>query len=502
MKKLLLVENNRVEPSQYKKQNFLTESDQTVTVSEKVGEKVEYKAKAIYTFPISRPNKENLNGRVYNKKLWENQIKKLKEVSTYGLMDHPKTEGSTKDFWCVWRNLRFNETSDLIVADAYLVGSYGQDVLEALEAGGPVGLSTSGFGEFLEDKKTIDPESFELERVADFVFNPSYEVFGSQTNLVSKAEEVKVIEEIVKTDEENKMEDKKVKDEEKVKEIVEDSMTRSFKSNLALSFKQAKKKTSVQERIESYTDLIECIEEGLADELKEQISKELVLEKEALENKAITENTDLIEGLKSEVVELKATKVDLEEKYKNSTELLDSLKVYSTKLKEMYELQEAEKNGMITATEYRESQIYITKVEKEIEEAKTELNGLKKELIENKKEARIRTRIKVQEAEAEVEVDEEEVIEEEVEEKNYDNVPKAIMAYYNDLEFAEPSVIKIKEDILKCRTMMEAQKQYMRLKPLLGARTSSYDRYNKKSVMESNTFVESKQRLPRKDGWV
>ena len=55
-------------------------------------------------------------------------------------MDHPANEGSTKDIWCVWRNLRFNEAKDTIIADSYLVGKWGEQIKEILEAGGRVGL--------------------------------------------------------------------------------------------------------------------------------------------------------------------------------------------------------------------------------------------------------------------------------------------------------------------------------------------------------------------------
>lgn len=494
-----LVETSQIKPDEYRKQDFLNESEQTVTISEQAGKDTEYKAKAIYTFPISRPNQENLNGRVYNNKLWENTISRLKEVSTFGLMDHPKSEGSTKDIWCVWRNLRFNESRKLVVADAYLIGDYGKQVLEILEAGGQVGLSTSGFGDFLEDKKTINPDSYELERVADFVFNPSYEVFGSQSDLASKHEEVKKTEKVEEREEEKMEKSKQV-------EIKEDFSTKSLRVNMAFSFREAKKLIEAQERIDSYTDLLSYFEDGIAEDLREEIQKELDLEKEGLKQRKINENAKFIKDLEVSVSSLTETNRDLQEKLKNATDLLDSLKVYSTKLKEMYELTIAEKNGMITASDYRESQIYITSIEKNLEENKKEISGLKKELLESreglskrKKEARelrfINRKIqKDTEKPSELEEAEEKV------EINYDNTPQEIQNYYEDLEYSTPGVIKIKEDIMRCRTLMEAQRTYLRLKSLLGEQVSVYDR---KEVMNKNVYVETKQKkLPRKDGWV
>lgn len=491
-----LVETTQIKPEDYKKKDSLTESEQTITISEGTEQKKEYHAKAVYSFPISRPNQENLNGRVYNNKLWENTITRLKEISTFGLMDHPQNEGSTKDIWCVWRNLRFSESKETIVADAYLIGDYGKQILEILEAGGNIGLSTSGFGEFLEDKKTIDPESFELERVADFVFNPSYEVFGTQADKVTN-ESVDLKQESVEKD--KKIKTIEIEESTKVKTTKqEDFITKSFRLNIASSFKNARQLEDVQERLDTYTELLTYFDEGIAEDLREEISKALILETEEFKNKAVNENKALFESLTQKVTDLTSENNSLTENYKNATELLDSLKVYSSKLKEMYELVNAERNGMVTAGEYRESQVYITSMEEEFEKAKKELVDLKKELSESKisiNKQRVRESQKEPILEDKIKVEKVEKVEE-----DYSNVSADIIAYYNDLEYAIPSVIKIKEDILSCKTIMEAQKKYLRLKPLLSDTTSAYDR---KSKMVKNTYVEStKQRLPRKEGWV
>jgi len=178
------VETCLVTAGEFKKQN-LNESVLSKTIESTDGKA--YKAKAVYTFPISRPDKENLNGRVYTSKLWEKVIKEKQAEGCFGLMDHPEDDGSTKNAWCVWRDLRFSEDKKLVIADAYLFGFWGQQVLEALEAGGSVGLSTSGFGEFKDDDKTLNEDTYQLERVADFVLNPSYEVFGHQEDLKTES---------------------------------------------------------------------------------------------------------------------------------------------------------------------------------------------------------------------------------------------------------------------------------------------------------------------------
>jgi hypothetical protein len=603
--KTRLVETTIIGPNEYTKSNFLNESDQTVFI-EKTGEpKKEYKAKAIYTFPISRPGKENLNGRVYNEKLWKNSVKRLADSSTFGLMDHPQEEGSTKDIWCVWRNLRFSEAKDTVVADAYLIGKWGEMVKEILEAGGKVGLSTSGYGEFLEDHKTIDPDSYELERVADFVFNPSYEVYGSQENIISQEEStekdgtMKINEEIIedlkeentlidkkpedppvdndkkepietpnnhdkkkptseaaedpeekeddekekekdeackkkesdeedpgekKDSEEDKKEesaetfkcpdcggkvlstssyclsckkkvknpdekdDKKDDEKEKKDDKKESFLAKSFRLNMVSSFKQAQKLEAVSERIDQYSELLSYFEEGIAEDLKKEIEEALFLDEKLVKESS---NPNEMNILKQEVEALRRDKGAVEEKLNNSLELLDSLKTYSKKLKEMYDLVQAEKNGMVTASEYREAQVYLETVEHEKELLESEVIKLKSKLSE-KATAGPTSRV------------EEDVLEEKeedkVEEKTLESANPEVQRYYTNLEYDNPSVVLIKEDILRCRTLMEAQRTFLKLKSLYETSESAYDR--KVTGPKSSYLESSSQRLPIRDNWL
>lgn len=594
--KIRLVETTIIGPNEYTKSNFLNESDQTVFI-EKTGEpKKEYKAKAIYTFPISRPGKENLNGRIYNEKLWKNSVKRLADSSTFGLMDHPQEEGSTKDIWCVWRNLRFSEAKDTVVADAYLIGKWGEMVKEILEAGGKVGLSTSGYGEFLEDHKTIDPESYELERVADFVFNPSYEVYGSQENIISQEEStekdgtMKINEEIIEdlkeentpidkkpedndkkdsietpndhdkkkptskavedpeekekdeackkkesdeedpgekkdSEEDKKEEEKKTgtfkcpdcggkvlsntsyclsckkkvknpdekddkKDDEKEKkdDKKESFLAKSFRLNMVSSFKQAQKLEAISERIDQYSELLSYFEEGIAEDLKKEIEEALFLDKKLVKESS---NPNGMNTLKQEVETLRKDKGTVEEKLNNSLELLDSLKTYSKKLKEMYDLVQAEKNGMVTASEYREAQVYLETVEHEKELLESEVIKLKSKLSEK---AAVSPILRVEEDALE---EKEEV---KVEEKTLESANPEVQRYYTNLEYDNPSVVLIKEDILRCRTLMEAQRTFLKLKSLFETSESVYDR--KVTGLKSSYLESSSQRLPIRDNWL
>lgn len=140
---------------------------------------------------------ENLNGRLYPKKLWERILKLKVAERTYCLADHPDDEGSVKNIVGVWHNFRLGE--DCGYADLYLVGSKGGpgwNLYEAILAGGRGGMSSVGFGELESDGKTVQWESYELERLSDWVMQPSQQVFATQeSSVVESAEEPSTIRE-------------------------------------------------------------------------------------------------------------------------------------------------------------------------------------------------------------------------------------------------------------------------------------------------------------------
>ncbi len=141
----------------------------------------------LWKFPISRFGNVNGNGRIYSKELWENVINKQRDswVGSYGLADHPMDDcdpGQFKNAAIVWLDMMIDEANKLIWAIGTFVGTYGRLAQEIIEAGGRVGFSSSGFGETLMDGKTINPDTYILERPADIVTNPSQSVFGDASN--------------------------------------------------------------------------------------------------------------------------------------------------------------------------------------------------------------------------------------------------------------------------------------------------------------------------------
>lgn len=159
-----------------------------------------YPALGVYTFPFTRPGQKNLNGRIYPYALWDKVFAQYKDQSTLGLMNHPEDDGDPKNIWCVWKNLRYNDDKTLGIADCYIIDNeWGRTAIGVLENDGPVGLSSSGIGDFEADGITVAPSTYEIERVSDWVLNPSYSVFGTlddkKESAVSVKPGVKLIEE-------------------------------------------------------------------------------------------------------------------------------------------------------------------------------------------------------------------------------------------------------------------------------------------------------------------
>lgn len=144
----------------------------------------------LWKFPVSRFGNLNANGRIYTRELWENVIANQKDVyyGGIGLCDHPLRDddpGQFKDSGIVWLDMMIDDANKLIWAIGTFVGTYGRLAQEIIEAGGRVGFSSSGFGETLSDGRTINPDTYQLERVADIVTNPSQSVFGDMSSLSS-----------------------------------------------------------------------------------------------------------------------------------------------------------------------------------------------------------------------------------------------------------------------------------------------------------------------------
>ena len=138
--------------------------------------------------PISHyGNYKNGNGRIYNTRLWENVINDQRDIwcGSPMLTDHPEgdSDGNPRDICGVWLDAKFGPAGPDGVGIVYglLVpsGHNGADLRDHLQNGLRIGTSSSGFGKLLADKVTVDPDTYQIERLADWVLNPSQGTFFS-----------------------------------------------------------------------------------------------------------------------------------------------------------------------------------------------------------------------------------------------------------------------------------------------------------------------------------
>jgi hypothetical protein len=179
----------------------ITESDISKLSSERLSESTKLyleknsvatlNGKTVWKVPISRYDNENANGRVYEKRLWDRVIQEQAEAyqGNTGLADHPLSEsdGEFKSAAVVWLNIGLDESTKTVWGECIFVGDHGRLAEEIMEAGGRVGFSSSGFGELDESRaKYVRWDTYQLERPADIVLNPSQKVFGKAGMKVTK----------------------------------------------------------------------------------------------------------------------------------------------------------------------------------------------------------------------------------------------------------------------------------------------------------------------------
>lgn len=138
----------------------------------------------IWQFPISRINTTedpNLNGRVYGLPLWNKVVNDQRDVwqGGTGLANHPADDedGDFMNQSIVWLD-GFVGDDNYVYGIGTFVGAGGALARQIISVGGRVGFSTSGYGDFLRDGITVDPDSYEIDRFADLVLNPSQGVYG------------------------------------------------------------------------------------------------------------------------------------------------------------------------------------------------------------------------------------------------------------------------------------------------------------------------------------
>lgn len=278
----------------------------------------------VWKFPISRINtidKPNLNGRVYGRELWNNVCDNQTSAwqGLCGLCDHPEGQnpGSFGSQGICWLGMEVPEDEDIVYGyGSFLDNEVGRTAKSIVNVGGRIGFSTSGFGELMPDGITVNPETYEIERLADLVLNPSQGVYGTKDNIYnptnkvagtkefSKQEIIKesaTVQSQILKDKENKEKETKMT-VDAVKSNVEDTSTEKMTESVEKKpvnrltkveekawrqyvegfVNNASKIENPQERLNEMEEIISLFEEGNAPDLKEKVMAKLEEEKKNL----------------------------------------------------------------------------------------------------------------------------------------------------------------------------------------------------------------------------
>ncbi len=242
-----------------------------------------FECHAVYRVPVSKINDLqhlNLNGRAYTEELWDNVARNQKHIweGCVGLADHPEndSEGSVRDIFAVWHNLSVNKSKGIVEADLHLVGPYGKLAEEVIAAGGKLGFSSSGFGELKEDGKTVDPKTYMLERVSDWVLTPSQEVFGTRDMKIKTESTTNSITE----KKENSMADTIATSKVKVSKLEE----KLFRKNIESSLEEANQIKDPQAKLNELREIRTYFEEYEAADLLEKVDASIKLTEDAISN--------------------------------------------------------------------------------------------------------------------------------------------------------------------------------------------------------------------------
>jgi hypothetical protein len=435
-----------------------------------------YPALGVYTFPFTRPGQKNLNGRIYSHALWDRIFAQYKDQSTLGLMNHPDDDGDPKNIWCVWKNLRYNEDRTLGIADCYIIDNeWGKTAIGVLENDGPVGLSSSGLGDFEADGITVDPNTYELERVSDWVLNPSYSVFGTvadkKENTASSNTDAQPIEEgkqmkTLTLREKRELEASLKKIYEDIK-VISNLKERLSRAKEALTFYESEDTGGVDSYKKEFEDLVSEAEKEFESKLKsaeeagdfkkeaeetQQLAKEKAKEAEDLKK----ENDELKkenEKLKDQIKEAHTLKDESEGLLASMTEdakrqirweKYEELRKYAIRAVKLYSEMKADRNLL---------QIKVQELEQNSQAAQTaQMQEYQKTMLEKARieEARQRT--------SEAKSLRDKQLAEAQEKAFLEIVTPEVMMYWQDLKRVDEAfATKFRKEILSRKTETEAQ---------------------------------------------
>lgn len=479
----------------------LTESTQMI---ESEGKK--YKSVGAFEFRVWHLNQVNRNGRIYSDKLAEHVIKLNPVCVAY--MDHPSdnSDGSVKDIYSVQRHPHIRE--GWLCCDVYLTGRHGRDILEILEAGGPVQISSSVCGS-LDDYGVVQlNEDFMFERFGDAVTNCSNGYMNTlETSSISESTQQPSSKNLTILNN-DAINDKILVDNilNEEKNMSNTSKKASYLEKNFIDYVNRKSKEievlGVEDKINQYTELLECFNDDEVKNFSVTTLKESVVKKldEAkIEFKTLADKGKETDSLKETKKQLKEKLEKLEKDYQklqaNFTKvcsIAEESKVFYGKYKSLLEIEKATANGKVDAKDFLNVLAYSKELEEKVKEFNTNLKAIKEEkkLIEKKlndkiKEDKIKSekikKIIADKKMKEAEVKKQAEIKKQKEAKEIEDLKKKLLAekkanelnirnndevneYYLEMVRIYPFIKNYREKFLACKTLNEAYKVFLDVK--------------------------------------
>lgn len=296
-------------------------------VSSHLKESVSLSSKA-WRVPISQYDIKNFNNRIYSKELWENVMNNQRDLweGTPMLADHPEddSDGNPRDICGIWVDMEVNPDGFVY---GYLVpsGRLGDDLQDHLRHGLKAGTSSSGFGKLLGDGITVDPDTYVIERLSDWVLNPSQGTYFSFTS-DEEEDSSDPKQEEAKEDPQNQEEDHHQESAPKIKNAsreINESKEKEEITNPYFESKSPSKISKLEERkfrrdmkeflesadsiqdpaarLEEFREIKEesaaYFNEGVCLDLKDQVEKKIA-EQEKLINSMVKEAQDIKDNFK------------------------------------------------------------------------------------------------------------------------------------------------------------------------------------------------------------
>ena len=373
----------------------------------------------VWRIPVAKYDHKNLNGRIYPRQLWQNILDNQQDTwkGLCGLSDHPEGDdpGLFRDQAVVWHDMEIGDDG-VVYGICSFVGPYGHLAQEILEHGGRIGTSSSGFGDVDKFTKIVDPNTYQVERLADLVLNPSQGTYGCSADPhVSPEDFVKDVTKPAVMDftgnkpvKESVDKNNQPRSKILMKANAADTNTNMENGGAATAAPVTNKLSKVEEkafrqyvekfiesannidnplkRLNECVDILSCFEEGNCPDLKEKVEAQIVAEKDNLEK--IVESTATIQN------EYGMTAAEFKEAAERNTKqgilLNEQVKDYKALVEELGERNRVLKESNEELKSKIESQTKITEskvkeTNKSVVEALTENDTLKEEVATLKK---------------------------------------------------------------------------------------------------------------------